>query len=215
MMAEGEHSIVAQMRQGCVAATVNGQVNFICSSHVVPSPNSNMTGRQLRVHVLTQNVRWGRVGQHAGGHHSLGSAWNALFTRLEDAPDRSMPAVARGLQQLHSPQQRCGVHVMPAGVHHTWLLGGVGNVICFMNGQGVHVCSKRDKTGVRILSLNRGHDPCVCDMGFMFNAPTRKLSGNKGHGFVLLERQFRVGMKVASQFDPLLVMFGRKGVKML
>ena len=38
---------------------------------------------------------------------------------------------------------------------------------------------------------------------------------DKGHGFVLLKRKFRIGMEVATQGDPLVVMRGREGLKLL
>ena len=122
---------------------------------------------------------------------------------------------ACGVEQLDGPQQRSGVHVVAAGVHHAGLGGGVGHVVGFLDGQGVHVRPERDEACIWVLSLDRGDNPGVRDMRFVVHAPGRKLGGHKGHGFVLLKRQFRIGVEVATQGDPLVVMRGSEGLKLL
>ena len=101
---------------------------------------------------------------------------------------------ACGVQQLDGPQQRRGVHVVAAGVHHAGFGGGIRHVVGFLDRQGVHVRPERDEASIWVLSSNRGHNPGVRDMRFVVHAPCRELGGHEGHGFVLLKRQFGIRM---------------------
>jgi hypothetical protein len=66
-----------------------------------------------------------------------------------------------------------------------------------------------------MLALDCGDNPGVRDMRFVFHTPRGELRGHEGHRFVLLKRQFRVGVEVATQGDPFVVMGGREGLKLL
>ena len=203
----GKDRVFAQMRQGGVSPlAVHGQMNFVRGGHVRPAANADVTGGQLRVHVLAQNVGRRRVGQHASRHHALGASWKALLPGLEDAPHRSLPFLARGLEQLNGAKEGRGVHVVPTCVHDPWSCGRIRNVVDLLNGQGVHVGPKRDQPRSGIRPFHVGHNAGVRHVGLVFHTPFSELLGHKGHRFMLLEREFWMGMKVAAEGHPLRMM---------
>ena len=109
------------------------------------------------------------------------------------------------LEQLHGPQQTGGVDVVAAGMHDAWTFGGIRHLVGFLNGQRVHVRPQGHKPRIWFLALNMGHNAGACHASGVLNAPFSQGVGDKGHGLMLLKREFWMGMKVTSQCHPLRV----------
>ena len=80
------------------------------------------------------------------------------------------------------------------------------------NGQRVHVCAQRHNPTFRVETMHVRDDAGSCDMGLVFDAPSRELLRHKGHRLVFLEGQLWMGMKVAAKLHPLAKMRFRKAL---
>ena len=95
------------------------------------------------------------------------------------------------------------MHVVSACVHDPWSRGRIRHVVGLLNGQGIHVGTKCHQTRLGIRPFHVGHNAGVRHVGLVFHPLSGELLGHKGHGLVLLERKFRMGMKVAAEGHPL------------
>jgi hypothetical protein len=107
--------------------------------------------------------------------------------------------VAVFLQEAGRSQQGTGVDVMATGMHLSGDFACVGNLIGLQDGQGVHVCTKRDGFAFALFSLDHSNHPCLGHIFLKVDACRRKLRLDQCAGFKLLKGQFGMGMDAAAQ----------------
>jgi hypothetical protein len=96
-----------------------------------------------------------RVLKHPVLNHQARSR-KPLFARLEDELDPAGNFIAVGAQHFCNGEQDGRVPVMSTGMHHALVLGAVGNIVFFLDGQGVHVRSQHQGFA-RSVALQKTH----------------------------------------------------------
>ena len=92
------------------------------------------------------------------------------------------------------------MHIVAAGVHHAFVLGAVGNVVGFRDGQGVGIRAQGDggpgaSSALNLPNQARTRHFAAGDAEFL------QLPGDVALGFVLLEAEFGVRVQVPAVGD--------------
>jgi hypothetical protein len=157
--------------------------------------HGNGAGLKARPVVVAEDALHREALEQPVGDHAT-RAGAVLLGRLEQEMDRAAPAlVAR--QHRGGAEQRDGVAVMPAGMHHIRLARLVGEIVGLLDRQGVHVRAQADGP-VRGAALQGRDDAMPADAGDEGNAELGELLADEGAGRLFLLREFGMGVQVPS-----------------
>src|SRR5437868_5054023 len=100
------------------------------------------------------------------------------------------------MQYFSSAEQRSGVRIVSAGVHHSRVLRSVFSTGDFMDGQRVHVSAQGDCLFSGPLAFNMRHDSCSRYSLLKRDAESPQLVGDKGGGIIFCEGKLGMFMNV-------------------
>ncbi len=110
-------------------------------------------------------------------------------------------------QNARGAEQDRGVSVVPAGVHLAVRPGGPGDTGQFVDRQGVHIRSERDRgaLGAREMTEDSGATGQITDV---LDARILQSGTNDLRGANLLEGKFGMGVQVMTEGDQIIEFFG-------
>ncbi len=101
------------------------------------------------------------------------------------------------LQQRRGTEQRRGVAVVAAGMHHAGIAGGIGQTGGFGDRQRVHVGAQAD-AAVGLAATDRGHHAMAADAGDERHIQFAQFGADEGGGLLLVQGQFGMRVQVAA-----------------
>ena len=123
-----------------------------------------------------------------------------FFGRLEQqAHPGGQPVVGR--QQTGHPKTDAGVQIVPAGMHHPLMPGGMGQPGAFLHRQSIHV-NAQPNGGAMVRTQFRKHTRAA-DPFTHTPAGAPQFTSHQSSGLVLFTAQFRMGMQMTPQLDQL------------
>ena len=124
-MRRGHHRVARQMRQGGVAGTaLDAELDASARGHHGAVVHRDGAGFEARPVVVAEDPLHREALEQAVGDHALRAA-AAFLGRLEHEVHRAGPRRVL-LQQRRGAEQRGGMAVMAAGVHHARIARGIG-----------------------------------------------------------------------------------------
>ena len=214
--AECADDVLGQLRpRGVTAGAAQGDVHLVDRGGNRPDLEGDLADIGSRVAV--QRVDLGQVVQHAALNRVEGSPRAGLLRRLEDQPDASGQQVKvpePGQHDADSEQDR-GVHVVPACVANSGVLGGVVDVLAVGDGQGVDVGAQSHQTG-GVVEATRQHIAvgAGADGKHLRHQPgPLELVDDESCGAMLVVSDLRMGVNIAPDGDQALIQRAWRGVR--
>jgi hypothetical protein len=195
-MRRGDQWIARQVRQRGVAG-VAGHTQFDARTgrHHGRIVHCHGAGIEAGPVVVAEDPFHREAFEQPVGDHRLRPT-AALLGRLEHQMHRAGP---RGvpLQQRRGAKQRGGVAVMPAGVHHARIAGGVGEARGLGDRQRVHVGTQAD-AAIGPAARYRCDDAMSADAGDVRHAELPQLRADERGGRLLVQGELRVRVQVSA-----------------
>ena len=173
-------------------------LDLVCVGEERAFADPHQPGRQVVPEVQPEHGLRLRIGKGAVGQHHRCPA-GGLLGRLKDEANFAGELIPKAGQHPRHGQQDRGMPIVPAGVHHARIARGVGGVALLLNRQPVDVGSQRDHpTAAPGQAPDHAGPP---DPLAHLESQFAEAGRHHARRSSLLERELRIGMKVAPQRD--------------
>ena len=194
----GAHRVAVFGTHGRVAARAfEREAQFVVGGHVLARAEAQRARVQSGFDVLADDGQHRIAFEGVFGQHFGGSAGIRFLSGLEDSEKSTLEIPLGGEPEQGAVEHRC-VDVVPAGVHHSVVLGTPRRAALFADGQGVDVGSQHDGSPQVAASFDFGQYAGSGDRTAGDACLAERL-GDEAGALRFAERKLRVAVQVAAK----------------